>query len=95
MLVIGILEGVATAILFIAINFSAGNILIVAMGILTASVFSGKLTGAHLNPTLTLAVLICEGFDKITVNLKLTFVMIFSQIIGGFAGSYFSLLFLG
>jgi len=72
------LEGIGTAILFAAINFSDGNLLVVATGILTAAVLSGRLTGAHFNSALTLAVLIVEGFDKMRANLKLAIVMIAS-----------------
>ena len=72
------LEGIGTAILFAAINFSDGNLLVVATGILTAAVLSGRLTGAHFNSALTLAVLIVEGFDKMRANLKLAIVMIVS-----------------
>jgi glycerol uptake facilitator-like aquaporin len=72
------LEGIGTAILFAAINFSDGNLLVVATGILTAAVLSGRLTGAHFNSALTIAVLIVEGFDKIRANLKLAIVMIVS-----------------
>lgn len=61
-----------------AINFSDGNILVVATGIFTAAVLSGKLTGAHFNSALTIAVLITEGFQKMRGNLKLTLVMIVS-----------------
>lgn len=75
---IGSLEGIGTAILFAAINFSDGNLLVVATGILTAAVLSGRLTGAHFNSALTLAVLIVEGFDKMRANLKLAIVMIAS-----------------
>ena len=75
---IGLLEGIGTAILFAAINFSDGNLLVVATGILTAAVLSGRLTGAHFNSALTLAVLIVEGFDKMRTNLKLAIVMIVS-----------------
>ena len=75
---IGLLEGIGTAILFAAINFSDGNLLVVATGILTAAVLSGRLTGAHFNSALTLAVLIVEGFDKMRTNLKLAIVMIAS-----------------
>jgi glycerol uptake facilitator-like aquaporin len=72
------LEGLGTAILFLAINFSDGNMLVVATGIFTAAVLSGKLTGAHFNSALTLAVLIVEGFENLRGNLKLALVMIFS-----------------
>lgn len=78
LLVIGLLEGIGTAILFVAINFSDGDILVVATGVLTAAVLSGKLTGAHFNSAVTLAVLICEGFEKMRGNLKQTLVMILS-----------------
>lgn len=61
-----------------AINFSDGNMLVVATGIFTAAVLSGKLTGAHFNSALTIAVLITEGFQKMRGNLKLTLVMIVS-----------------
>ena len=89
------MESIGTAILFIAINFSDGNILVVATGILTAAVVSGKLTGAHFNTSVTLAVLIAEGFDKMKGNLKQTLVMIVSQFVGGYVGSLFSLIELG
>ncbi len=72
------MEGLGTAILFLAINFSEGNMLVVATGIFTAAVLSGKLTGAHFNSALTLAVFIVEGFEKMRGNLKLALVMIFS-----------------
>lgn len=72
------MEGIGTAILFVAINFSDGNMLVVATGIFTAAVLSGKLTGAHFNSALTIAVLITEGFQKMRGNLKLTLVMIVS-----------------
>ncbi len=72
------MEGIGTAILFMAINFSDGNMLVVATGIFTAAVLSGKLTGAHFNSALTIAVLITEGFQKMRGNLKLTLVMIVS-----------------
>jgi glycerol uptake facilitator-like aquaporin len=93
--VIGLLEGIGTAILFLAINYSEGDILVVATGILTAAVLSGKLTGAHFNSALTIAVFIVEGFEKMRGNLKLGLVMIVSQFIGGYIGSLYALLELG
>jgi len=79
----------------VAINFSEGDILVVATGILTAAVLSGKLTGAHFNTAVTVAVLIVEGFEKMRGNLKLTLVMIVSQFVGAYTGSLYALLELG
>lgn len=58
LLMIGLLEAFGTVILFTSINYSHGNILVVISGILTASVLSGRLTGAHFNASVTIAVMI-------------------------------------
>jgi glycerol uptake facilitator-like aquaporin len=90
-----VIEGLGTAILFLAVNFSSGDILVVMTGILTAAVLSGKLTGAHFNSSLTIAFLITEGMPKFKANFKIALVMIVSQFIGGYIGSLYSLLELG
>jgi glycerol uptake facilitator-like aquaporin len=48
------------------------------MGVLTGAVLSGKLTGAHFNPAVTVAVLIADKSSKFRSNLLLAVVMIFS-----------------
>jgi glycerol uptake facilitator-like aquaporin len=70
--------GVLVAILLVAINFSGGNPTVIAMGILTAAVLSGRLTGAHFNPAVTVAVLIADKNSKFKSNLPLASVMIIS-----------------
>lgn len=62
--VIGFYEGLGTMLLFVSINFSAGNPLIVATGILTAAILSGRLTGAHFNLAVTTGVFIAEERSK-------------------------------
>jgi glycerol uptake facilitator-like aquaporin len=78
LLVIGILEGIGTAILLVAINFSGGNPMIVTTGILTGAILSGRLTGAHFNPAVTIGVMVAEDSSKFRKNLPLAFVMIIS-----------------
>lgn len=65
LLVIGILEGIGTAILLTAINFSNGNPLVVVTGILTGAILSGRLTGAHFNTGVTFAVMIADDSKKL------------------------------
>jgi glycerol uptake facilitator-like aquaporin len=76
LLIIGIMEALGTAILFTAINFSHGNVLLVISGILTGSVLSGRLTGAHFNASVTLAVMLADDFKKIKENLPLAGIMV-------------------
>ena len=76
--VIGVLEALGTAILLVAINFSDGNAAKVVMGILTGAVLSGRLTGAHFNPAVTIAVLIADKNSKFKSNLPLAGVMLIS-----------------
>lgn len=95
LLVIGILEGIGTAILFVAINFSKGNPLIVVTGIFTGALLSGRLTGAHFNTAVTVGVFIAEDAKKQRANLKLAGVLLVSQIIGGYIGQLYSFMELG
>ena len=60
LLTIGVLEAIGTAILVIAINFSAGNALVILNGLLTAAVLSGKLTGAHFNMAVSVGVFLAD-----------------------------------
>jgi glycerol uptake facilitator-like aquaporin len=92
LLSIGLLEAIGTAILLIAVNFSDGNPAIIITGILTGAILSGRLTGAHFNPGVTLAVMIAEDSRKFRGNLKLAGVMILSQLIGGYVGQAYSYL---
>lgn len=78
LLVIGILEGIGTAILLTAVNFSGGNPLIVVTGILTGAILSGRLTGAHFNIAVTVGVFIADESKKRAANLKLAGVLILS-----------------
>ena len=78
LLVIGILEAIGTAILLTGINFSKGNGMIVVAGILTGAILSGRLTGAHFNPGVTVAVMIADDYKKVKQNLKLAIVLIIS-----------------
>ena len=75
---IGVLEAIGTAILLVAINFSGGNPTVIVMGILTGAVLSGRLTGAHFNPAVTVAVLIADKSSKFKSNLPLASVMLIS-----------------
>jgi glycerol uptake facilitator-like aquaporin len=93
--IIGLLEAIGTAILFVSINFSFGNVIVVVTGILTGAVLSGKLTGAHFNAGVTLAVMITDDWKKIKPNLPLAGVMVLAQFVGGYFGSLFSLIELG
>ncbi len=96
LLVIAAYEIIGTALMITAFNFSNRDIVVVAFGILCAAILSAKITGAHVNSGITpLAVLMLEGFDKMRGNLVLTIVLIVSQMIGGYLGSFYSLLFLG
>ena len=92
LIIIGLIEGLGTAIFFTAINFSSGDVITVATGILTGAVLSAKLTGAHFNAAVTIAFLITEGLEKFRANVKIALVMILSQFIGGYVGSYYSYL---
>ncbi|TNV80670.1 hypothetical protein FGO68_gene10959 [Halteria grandinella] len=95
LLVIGLLEAIGTAILLAAVNFSKGNPLVVVTGILTGAILSGRLTGAHFNPGVTIAVLISDDVKKIKANLKLASVLIVSQLVGGYVGQAYSYMELG
>ena len=76
--VIGVLEAIGTMILLTAINFSNGNPAIIATGILTGAVLSGRLTGAHFNMGVSIAVFIADEDKKKKDNLKLLFVLLVS-----------------
>ena len=76
--VIGILEAIGTAILFIGINFSNENPVVVISGILTGAVLSSRLTGAHFNAAVTVAVFIAEDDKKKCKSIPLALVLIFS-----------------
>ncbi len=89
------MEALGTAILLTAINFSAGNDTIVVMGILTGAVLSGRLTGAHFNPAVTVAVMIAEDSKKFKKNIPLAILMISCQFLGAFAGQLLAWLELG
>jgi glycerol uptake facilitator-like aquaporin len=80
------MEGIGSAIVLMALNFSAGNVLVVAMAILGGAVFAGKVSGGHFHSGITLGVFVGEGIEKMRGNLKQTLVMIISQFIGAFAG---------
>lgn len=86
LITIGVLEAIGTAILLMAINFNRGNGAVVATGIFTAAILSGRLTGAHFNTAVTLAVFFADDTKKWRKNIPLALVMILSQIIGGFIG---------
>jgi glycerol uptake facilitator-like aquaporin len=88
--VIGIFEAIGTAILFVAINFSQGNPLVVIVGVLTGAVLSGRLTGAHFNSAVTIAVWIADEDKKKRRNIKLMIVMLISQILGAYIGQWFA-----
>jgi O-antigen ligase len=70
----------------ISINFSSGNTLVVLCCALTAAVLSGRLTGAHLNMSVSLAIFIVDGPEKMKKNFKMLMVMIISQFVGFFLG---------
>ena len=95
LLTIGTLEAMGTAILLLAINFSGGNACVAVTGILTGAVLSGKLTGAHFNMALSLAVYIVEDEKKKKSNLPLLFVLIISQLLGALFGQWISYFYLG
>ena len=80
------LEAIGTTILFIAFNLSMGNVIVVATGILSASIFSAKTTGAHFNAAITLGVFFAEGFENMRRNLKQTLVMFAFQFVGAYIG---------
>jgi glycerol uptake facilitator-like aquaporin len=93
---IGILEAIGTAILITAINFSAGNAVVVVNGVLTGAVLSGKLTGAHFNMAVSLGVFIADGNSKKKkANIPLFLVLVFSQLIGALLGQWISYFELG
>lgn len=92
LLVIGIMEAIGTAILFIAINFSAGNPVVVVTGIFTGAILSGRLTGAHFNAAVTVAVMLADEGKKFKANLPLAAVLILSQILGGYIGQSYAYL---
>lgn len=93
--VIGILEAIGTAILLLAINFSAGNSLVVVTGLFTAAILSGRLTGAHFNTAVTIGTMIADEGKKFKANIPLAGVLILSQILGGYVGQSFAYLELG
>ncbi len=76
LVVIGILEAVGTMILFMSINFSQGNVYLVMSGIFTGAILSGRLTGAHFNASVTVAVLLADDFKNFKPNLPLAGVLI-------------------
>lgn len=86
LITIAMLEAIGTAILLIALNFNHGNAAIFVTGIFTAAILSGRLTGAHFNTAVTIAVFIADDTKKWRKNIPLALVMIISQFIGGFIG---------
>ena len=72
----------------IAINFSAGNPMVVLNGVLTAVVLSGRLTGAHLNMAVTVGVFLAEDTKKMKKNIILLIIMLLSQFVGAFFGQW-------
>ena len=55
-------------------------------GALTAAVLSGQLTGAHLNMSVSIAIYIVDGPEKMKKNFKMLILMILSQFLGFFLG---------
>ena len=92
LLVIGIMEGIVTAIALIGLNFNGGNPIVSITGLFLMLILSAKLTGAHLNPALTAAIMAVEDLAKLKSNLGLAGVMIFSQIVGAYIGQSISYL---
>jgi glycerol uptake facilitator-like aquaporin len=86
LLAIGVLEALGTAILVIAINYSAGNAVVVLNGVLTAAVLSGRLTGAHLNMAVSVGIFLADESKKMKKNIIMLLVMLLSQFIGAFLG---------
>ncbi len=82
LLVISIFEGIGTAILLIAINLSGKSgtnpPMVISLGLFTGAILSGRLTGAHFNPAVTIGVMVADDSRKLRKNLPLAIVMIIS-----------------
>lgn len=76
--VIALYETIGTAILFAGLNFSQGNPLVFVTALFTAAVLSGRLTGAHFNPAVTIAVMVVNENKKFSKNIPLASIMLAS-----------------
>ena len=82
-------EGFGTALLLISVNWGAlgpSQATAVGFGIWTYILFLSPMCGGHVNPAVTLAVLIKSGMNEIKQNLITAILIMLSQILGGSIG---------
>ena len=56
-----VFEAFGTALLLMAINFSKGDASAIAVGLFAIIMLTANISGAHVNPALTVSVFIREG----------------------------------
>eukprot|EP00347_Sterkiella_histriomuscorum_P003979 403362207 len=87
-------EFLGNFIVIILINYSYNSPTFVTGGVLLCSALSGKMTGAHLNFSVTLGLYIMNKEDNKSLRKQLPIYFI-SGITGGWAGSVFTYFMLG
>lgn len=82
-------EGLGTALLLISVNWGAlgsSQATAVGYGIWTYILFLSPVCGGHVNPAVTISVLIKCGRGEDSKNYTTAFAIILSQILGGSLG---------
>ena len=82
-LTVCLIELVGTAMLLFSVNSSSHDspsegATIIAITLMVIIVITGDITGGHVNPAVTTAVLIAEGRDKFSTNLPFALMLILS-----------------
>ena len=82
-------EAIGTAILITALNLSQGDAFAIGIALFTIVVFIGPISGAHVNPAVTLSVFIKEtrNQEKIGKNFVFMLFIILSQLVGAIVGT--------
>lgn len=73
-------------LLVIAVNLSGGNVAGIGMTLFVILILVGSISGGHVNPAVSIGVLINKGFK--TPNLIMFFVMTLAQFLGGVFSAY-------
>lgn len=85
-IIVCVYEALGTALLVAAVNLSMGNAAAVGVALFAIAMFLGPVSGGHVNPAVTLAVLLREGLS----NIMFAIMIMFSQLVGAVIGCLIS-----